>query len=121
MFEVSCFQMPSTDRTPFPKLLEIVESAVVEEAQRRPSSPIYIVGEGLGGALALGIAARNPTLDLLLILVNPATSFAESQLQNILPLLSNLPFELPFNVPTSFLNFAFGTFILPKKFDHTVK
>jgi pimeloyl-ACP methyl ester carboxylesterase len=108
LFEVCCFQMLTSDRTPFPKLLEIVENAVIEEAQRRPSSPIYIVGEGLGGALALGIAARNPTLDLLLILVNPATSFAESQLQNILPLLSNLLFELPFNVPSSFLNFAFG-------------
>lgn len=86
----------------------MVESTVVAEAKRRPLSPVYLVGEGFGGALALSVAARNPELDLVLILVNPATSFPESQLQSILPLLSNLPWDHFFGAP-ALLNLVLGT------------
>ena len=93
LFALQCLHVPVGDRTSFVGLLEMVESAVVAEARRCPLRPVYLVGEGFGGALALSVAARNPDLDLILILVNPATSFLESQLQSVLPLLSNLPWE----------------------------
>lgn len=44
---------------------------MLAERERRPTGPIYLVGDSFGGALALSVAARNPTVDLILILVNP--------------------------------------------------
>ena len=40
-----------------------------------PNKPIYLLGDSFGGSLALAVAARNPTLDLILILANPGQSF----------------------------------------------
>ncbi|KAK6155350.1 hypothetical protein DH2020_009598 [Rehmannia glutinosa] len=37
----------------------------------RLGEPIYLVGESFGGCLALAVAARNPDIDLVLILANP--------------------------------------------------
>jgi len=54
-----------------PGLLKIVEEAVLAEHARRPKSPIYLVGDSFGGSLSLAVAARNPKLDLVLILANP--------------------------------------------------
>lgn len=36
-----------------------------------PDKPIYLVGDSFGGCLALAVAARNPNIDLVLVLVNP--------------------------------------------------
>lgn len=36
-----------------------------------PSRPIYLVGDSFGGCVALAVAARNPAIDLVLVLVNP--------------------------------------------------
>lgn len=33
--------------------------------------PIYLVGHSFGGCLALAVAARNPDIDLILVLSNP--------------------------------------------------
>ncbi|KAG0622673.1 hypothetical protein M758_3G115000 [Ceratodon purpureus] len=107
VFALQCLHIPVGDRTSFMGLLEMVESEVVAEARRRPSSPVYLVGEAFGGALALSVAARNPELDLILVLVNPATSFAESQLQSLVPLLSNLPWDHVFGA-LSLLNIILG-------------
>jgi thioesterase domain-containing protein len=49
----------------------LVEDSVLMEMKQRPTGPIYLVGDSFGGALALSVAARNPTLDLVLILANP--------------------------------------------------
>ncbi len=54
--------------------MKLVEDTVIEETKRRPQSPIYLVGDSLGAVLALAVAARNPELDLVLILSNPGTS-----------------------------------------------
>lgn len=35
------------------------------------NKPIYMLGESFGGALALAVAGRNPTIDIVLILANP--------------------------------------------------
>lgn len=55
-------------------LVEIVEHVVREEHASSPNKPIYLVGDSLGGCLALAVAARNPTVDLVLILANPGQS-----------------------------------------------
>lgn len=54
----------------------MVEEVVLEETKLRPSAPIYLVGDSIGSALALSVAARNPEVDLILILANPGTSTA---------------------------------------------
>lgn len=52
-------------------LLEIIENAVRIEHASFPNKPVYLVGDSLGGCLALAVAACNPTIDLVLILSNP--------------------------------------------------
>ena len=51
--------------------MNIVEQTVRQEHASSPNKPIYLVGDSLGGCLALAIAARNPKVDLVLILANP--------------------------------------------------
>ncbi|KAK9161466.1 hypothetical protein Syun_007807 [Stephania yunnanensis] len=90
-----------------PELVKYVESTVRREHALHPGRPIYIVGDSLGGSLALAVAARNPAIDLVLVLANPATSFGQSQLQPLLPLLEALPDELHVTVPY-LLSFVMG-------------
>lgn len=52
-------------------LVKLIETSVRSENKRSPNRPIYIVGESLGACLALAVAARNPDIDLVLILANP--------------------------------------------------
>lgn len=54
-----------------PGLIKLIESTIKEEASLRPGRPIYVMGEGYGALLAISLAARNPDVDLVLILVNP--------------------------------------------------
>lgn len=49
----------------------MVERTIRSENQRCPNRPIYLVGESLGACIALDVAARNPNIDLILILANP--------------------------------------------------
>lgn len=57
------------------ELVKLIERTVRSENHRSPSRPIYLVGESLGGCLALAVAARNPDIDLMLILANPGEKF----------------------------------------------
>ncbi|KAJ6413858.1 hypothetical protein OIU84_006629 [Salix udensis] len=107
VFEVRCLHIPVYDRTPFEGLVKIVEKTVRLEHALSPNKPIYLVGESFGGCLALAVAARNPQIDLVLILANPATSFNRSQLQPLFPLLEALPDELHSAVPY-LLSFVMG-------------
>lgn len=52
-------------------LVKFVEETVRLEHASSPHKPIYLVGDSFGGCLALAVAARNPTIDLVLILSNP--------------------------------------------------
>ncbi|XP_035838425.1 acyltransferase-like protein At1g54570, chloroplastic isoform X3 [Helianthus annuus] len=72
VFNVQCLHIPVWDRTPLEGLIHIVEEIVMIEHTLSPNKPIYLLGESFGGALALCVAARNPTVDLILILANPA-------------------------------------------------
>lgn len=107
VFEVRCLHIPVYDRTPFEGLVKFVEETVRLEHGLSPNKPIYLVGDSFGGSLALAVAARNPTIDLVLILVNPATSIGRSQLQPLLPILEALPDEFHVTVPY-LLSFIMG-------------
>ncbi|XP_068661517.1 phytyl ester synthase 1, chloroplastic-like [Aristolochia californica] len=107
VFEVRCLHIPVYDQTPFEGLVKFVEDTVRCEHVLSPNMPIYLVGDSFGGCLALAVAARNPTIDLILVLANPATSFGNSQLQPVLPLLELLPRELHVAVPY-LLSFIMG-------------
>ncbi|KAB5520895.1 hypothetical protein DKX38_025214 [Salix brachista] len=102
IFDIWCLHIPVKDRTSFTghflshsfsNLVKLVEQTVRSENFHSPNRPIYLVGESLGACLALAVAARNPDIDLSLILANPGTSFEKSQLQPLIPLLEILPVQ----------------------------
>lgn len=51
--------------------MKLIERTVRSESYCFPSRPIYLAGESLGACLALAVAARNPDVDLVLVLANP--------------------------------------------------
>ncbi|XP_065854253.1 phytyl ester synthase 1, chloroplastic-like isoform X2 [Euphorbia lathyris] len=99
LFEVRCLHVPIHDRTPFEGLVKLVEEAVRLQHASFPDKPIYLVGESFGGCLALTVAARNPKIDFVVILVNPGTSLDRSQLMFLVPVLEVLPEGLCDAVP----------------------
>ncbi|XP_030512213.2 phytyl ester synthase 2, chloroplastic-like [Rhodamnia argentea] len=99
VFDIWCLHIPVMDRTSFLGLVKLVERTVKAETYRFPNRPIYLVGESLGGCLALAVSARNPDIDLLLILANPAWSFEKSPIQPLLPLLELMPEQLQLSYP----------------------
>ncbi|XP_031382598.1 acyltransferase-like protein At3g26840, chloroplastic isoform X2 [Punica granatum] len=99
IFDVWCLHIPVMDRTPFTDLVKLIEKTVKSESHNSPNRPIYLVGESLGACLALAVAARNPDLDLVLILSNPATSFNASQAQSLVPLLEIMPDQVQLTHP----------------------
>uniref|UniRef100_A0A803KPJ1 Serine aminopeptidase S33 domain-containing protein n=1 Tax=Chenopodium quinoa TaxID=63459 RepID=A0A803KPJ1_CHEQI len=107
VFEVQCLHIPVNDRTPFEGLVDFVERVVREKHASSPNKPIYLVGDSFGGSLALAVAARNPMVDLVLILANPATSLERGQLKPFFPILEALPDELHNTVPY-LLSFVMG-------------
>ncbi|XVF13859.1 hypothetical protein REPUB_Repub09cG0005300 [Reevesia pubescens] len=98
IFNIWCLHIPVKDRTSFTELVKLVERTVRSENYRSPNRPIYLVGESLGACLAFSVAARNPEIDLVLVLSNPATSFSKSQLQPLIPLLEIMPDQFPLNL-----------------------
>ncbi|KAI3670136.1 hypothetical protein L6452_41789 [Arctium lappa] len=99
IFDIWCLHIPNTDRTPFTDLVKLVERTIRSENCHFPNRPIYIVGESVGGCLALAVAARIPHIDLVLVLANPATSFGKSQLQPLLPILKIIPHHIYSGLP----------------------
>ncbi|KQK04298.1 acyltransferase-like protein At1g54570, chloroplastic isoform X5 [Brachypodium distachyon] len=88
IFELRCLHIPFHDRTPFEELVAMVEDVVRAEHSTSPNKPIYLLGNSFGGCLALAVAARNPRIDLILVLVNPATSFEKSDIKQLLSIFS---------------------------------
>lgn len=56
-------------------LVKLVEETVRSESHLSPGRPIYLVGESLGACIALAVASRSPSADLVLILANPGEKF----------------------------------------------
>nr|GFD05486.1 acyltransferase-like protein At1g54570, chloroplastic [Tanacetum cinerariifolium] len=75
-------------------LVKLIETTVKSEHYESPNKPIYLVGQSFGACLALAVAARNPKIDLILVLANSATSFNGSQLRPFIPMLEALSKEL---------------------------
>ncbi|KAI4375223.1 hypothetical protein MLD38_013119 [Melastoma candidum] len=94
IFELWCLHIPVMDRTPFVDLVKVVEGTVRSQMGKAPGRPIYLVGESIGACIALSVASLNRDLDLVLILINPATSFDDSPIQPLLPLLDFIPEQL---------------------------
>ncbi|KAJ1283781.1 hypothetical protein BS78_03G152900 [Paspalum vaginatum] len=88
IFELRCMHVPFHDRTPFEDLVTMVEDVVRKEHATSPNKPLYLLGNSFGGCLALAVAARNPHIDLILVLVNPATSYEKSGIQQLLSFFS---------------------------------
>ncbi|CAA2982826.1 acyltransferase At3g26840, chloroplastic isoform X1 [Olea europaea subsp. europaea] len=99
IFDIWCLHIPVMDRTSFKDLVKMVESTVRSEHFCSQNRPIYLVGDSLGGCVALAVAARNPDIDLVLVLANPATSFGKSQLQTLIPLSVMLPEQFHAGLP----------------------
>ncbi|KAK0590385.1 hypothetical protein LWI29_026345 [Acer saccharum] len=90
-----------------PGLVKVIERKIKSEKNGLGKRPIYLVGESLGACLALAVAARNPHLDLVLILANPGDPFkmaldnvvkgvllqptVEGLSQNLVSMLSYIP------------------------------
>ncbi|KAK6158390.1 hypothetical protein DH2020_005704 [Rehmannia glutinosa] len=88
-FQIRCMHIPVNDRTPYEKLVKFVENAVRAEHASYPNKPIYLVGDSFGACLALSIAASNPTIDLVLILVNPGDPIKMANVINTKNLLTS--------------------------------
>nr|GEX15116.1 diacylglycerol acyltransferase [Tanacetum cinerariifolium] len=75
-----------------------------------PNKPIYLLGDSFGGALALAVAACNPSIDLVLILANPATAYERSPVHPLVGFMRTLPDELYWTFPYATC-FLLGDFI----------
>ncbi|EOA23570.1 hypothetical protein CARUB_v10016764mg [Capsella rubella] len=95
VFDIWCLHIPVSDRTPAKELVKLIEKTVKLEHSRFPNRPIYLVGESIGACLALDVAARNPDIDLSLILVNPATHVNNFISQPLSGMLNVLPDGIP--------------------------
>ena len=101
LYDIQCLALPAEDRSTLAQILDAAAAHLDAELAHRPRE-VHVLGESMGGLLALGLALRRPEAVKQLILVNPATSFERSAWPNLAPLLPNLPFgsydALPFAV-----------------------
>lgn len=118
----------------------MVEDVVKKEHATCPNKPIYLLGSSFGGCLALAVAARNPHIDLILVLVNPgmqeinffikqtirikkniltymllffigtATSFENSDIQKLLSVISMFSDHASMAI-TALLNYNIGKYL----------
>ncbi|KAM7276760.1 hypothetical protein ACFE04_018626 [Oxalis oulophora] len=61
------------------ELVKLVEETLRLEHDLSPNKPIYLVGDSFGGCLALAVAARNPNIDLVVILSNPGPALKKME------------------------------------------
>ena len=88
-YEVHSLSYGADDRSTFDECVEACTDFL--QSQQRAA---LLVGESAGAVLALGVALRSPESVNALCLVNPATSYSDSPLSTIAPLLPNLPRQL---------------------------
>ena len=112
-FELVCLNVPVGDRSSFHELVTVVceylDYVSVETNEETTGDRTndgetkgkrtYLLGESMGGLIALGVAQRRPDLVDDLILVNPASSFDRSPWPAIGPLLPLLPEQMYAGLP----------------------
>ena len=103
MYEVHSFSFGTEDRSSFTECVEACNAFLEKEPQRAT----LLVGESTGAVLALGIALRSPSLVNALCLVNPATSYNDSPLSALAPLLPRLPRPI-YEAAPGFISPLFG-------------
>jgi pimeloyl-ACP methyl ester carboxylesterase len=75
-FALKCLVIPPEDLSDWDFLTHSVIYAIKEVLETNKQKSIYLCGESFGGCLALSVATAAPGLVERLILVNPASSFA---------------------------------------------
>ena len=86
-FDVRCASIDEDDRSTFDELVKAASSYIDREACDRPC---LLVGESFGGALATVVAQQALHVEGV-VLVNPATCYAESALASKAPPILELP------------------------------
>lgn len=76
-FDIRCLSVPADDLTDWDGLVAQVVQLIRKEVRSHLKRPVYLCGESFGGCLALKIAAAHPTLFDRMILINPASSYAQ--------------------------------------------
>ena len=106
LFEVNCLSLPkeaaggTASQYTFQDLVACVCAHVAAAQKAHPGRPIVLLGESMGGVVALATAAQcQPGTLASVVLVNPATSFATSAWPVLGPLLPSLPMEVYNLVP----------------------
>ncbi|KAL8199507.1 hypothetical protein R6Q57_013075 [Mikania cordata] len=90
MFDIWCLHIPATDRTPFPELVKVVESTLKCQNYQSSGRPIYLVGQSFGACLALAVAARNPQIDIVLVLANSGmNSIVAEEISKVIEAMSS--------------------------------
>ncbi|MDJ0737949.1 MAG: alpha/beta hydrolase [Nostocaceae cyanobacterium] len=79
-FDVRCLAIPADDLSNWDGLTNNVLNLVDTELEKSPQRPVYLCGESFGGCLAQQVAIAAPHLFQRIILVNPASSFANRHL-----------------------------------------
>lgn len=83
--------IPPLDRTSFVDLVALVKGHIEQEAKDFAlSRPVYLLGESFGGLLSLAVAHSCSRVDRVVI-VNPATSFTQTQWSSAGQVLGALP------------------------------
>ena len=93
-FDLVAMNVPARDRGGFDDLVDAVVRFLEDDARNEQDRAVYLLGESMGGLVALGVAQTRPDLVDYLILVNPASSFDRSPWPRVGPLLPNLPEQL---------------------------
>jgi pimeloyl-ACP methyl ester carboxylesterase len=98
-FELSCLNVPVGDRSGFDELVQIVCEYLETTKRTFTDTSVTLLGESMGGLIALGVAQKRPDLVDALVLVNPASSFDRSPWPAVGPALPLLPETLYEGLP----------------------
>jgi pimeloyl-ACP methyl ester carboxylesterase len=88
-FSIRCLSIPVDDATSWIELVKAIATLVRAELTRHQAHhPVYLCGESFGGCLALELVAIAPELFQRIILINPASAFANLPWMNAVSLLA---------------------------------
>jgi pimeloyl-ACP methyl ester carboxylesterase len=100
-FELWRLTIQPDDRSPFTEIVQVIAKFVEDVAADADGRPIVLIGESCGGLLAAAVSLRlqreqkksntskSPLLQGL-VLVNPATSFEQTNWDTLVPIMASL-------------------------------